>query len=202
MNPYEAALRSLKRDLTRLNVRWALVGGFAVAAYGGARATQDVDAAVAVFDDRDAERLVHQIGLMGYQVVTHIERTDSSRLAGVRLHPNSAPPGLRVDLLFAASGIEQEVVAAAREVDVLPRLKMPVGSRGHLMAMKTLAHSDLRATDVQDVAYLLGDATPSDLEECRGALRLIGERGFGRGRDLQAEFSQFVARFHAEGGEG
>jgi hypothetical protein len=39
-----------------------------------------------------------------------------------------------VDLLFASSGVEAEVVGAAENLEVLPGLWVPVARAGHLLA--------------------------------------------------------------------
>jgi hypothetical protein len=173
MTPLETALRGLKRDLRRLGVRWALVGGMAVATYGSGRSTMDVDAAASVGSDTEAERLVNRLSGLGYQVATLIERKDQQRLAGVRLRPPSGPETLRVDILVAASGIEPEIVAAAQERTIRSGLTLPVAALGHLIAMKLVSVSDYRATDHQDILYLLGQADPTDIDLCRGGIALI-----------------------------
>jgi hypothetical protein len=115
-----------------------------------------------------------------------VEQERTGRLATIRLvPPGEDPSGLVADLLFASSGIEPEVVAAAQALEVLPGLPMPVARLGHLVALKLLARDDrTRPQDRVDLAALLRVARPGDLAEARAAARLIGERGFARGRDL------------------
>ncbi len=55
----EHALLAVASDLTALGRQFALVGGLAVSARAEVRFTRDVDLAVAVVDDADAEQLVH-----------------------------------------------------------------------------------------------------------------------------------------------
>jgi hypothetical protein len=43
LNVLEAALRRVSADLTRPDVQWALIGGFAVSARAEPRFTRDVD---------------------------------------------------------------------------------------------------------------------------------------------------------------
>ena len=87
------------------------------------RLTRDVDLAVAVRGDAEAEALIHALGGQGYAVLTVIEHESLGRLATVRL----APPGQHAggDLLFASSGIEGDVVAAADSLEILPGLPHP-----------------------------------------------------------------------------
>jgi hypothetical protein len=65
-------------------------------------------------------------------------------------------PRAIVDVLFASSGIEPEIVAGA------------------------------------DCDNLLQAAEPADLAEAREALRLIAQRGFHGGKDLQSELARVV----------
>ena len=162
------------------------------------RLTRDADLAVAVADDRDAEALVRALqGRGGWRVVTAIEQDAAGRLATVRLAPAGDPaPGTVVDLLFASSGIEPEIVAAAQPLEAVPGLDAPVARLGHLIALKVLARDDrLRPQDRVDLAALLGRADAAALAEAREALALIGERGFHRGRDLLAALDGAVQEF-------
>ena len=72
-----------------------------------------------------------------------MEQEATSRLATVRLvSPGQTASGVVVDLLFASSGIEPEIVAAADPLEVFPGVTLPVACRGHLIALKTLSRDD------------------------------------------------------------
>lgn len=62
------ALRRVVAHLDGLGVSWALVGGFAVSVRVEPRFTRDVDVAVAVADDRQAEDVVGRLTGVGYRV--------------------------------------------------------------------------------------------------------------------------------------
>ena len=79
----DAAARAAD-DLADLGARFALVGGLAVSVWGEPRYTRDVDLAVAVGRDEDAERLIHGLTRRGYELVTVIEQTKTGRLATAR----------------------------------------------------------------------------------------------------------------------
>jgi hypothetical protein len=49
-----------------------------------------------------------------------------------------------IDLLFGSSGIEDQVVALAGPLEVLPGFVVPVAAVGHLIALKLLARDDAR----------------------------------------------------------
>lgn len=187
MNLVEAALRRIAADLDRHGRSWALVGGFAVSARAEPRFTRDIDIAVAVVDDRAAEDLVRALLSDGYGLRASVEHDEVGRLATIRLTTSPGPPDQHVvvDLLFASSGVEPEIVAAAELIEILPGLTVPVAVTGYLIAIKLLARDDLhRPQDLADLRALLDVATSDDLDHARKAMSLITARGFNRDRDL------------------
>ena len=121
---------------------------------------------------------------LGYSILGALEHTDTGRLATVRLQPPGSS-GAVVDLLFASSGIEPEVVDAAEPLEILPGTTVPVATVGDLLALKILARDDeTRPQDAGDIRGLVRAAKPGDLERARRSVSLIAERGFDRGRDL------------------
>ena len=190
MNLLEAALRRIASDLQRHHRRWALVGGFAVSARAEPRFTRDIDAAVMVENDADAEGLVRALITDGYELLAAVEQDETGRLATVRL---SSPPGgeVVVDLLFASSGIEPEIARSAEPTEIVPGLTLPIATTGHLIALKLLARDDQsRPQDLADLRALRAVATPEDLAAAERAARLISSRGFNRGRDLTAALKE------------
>lgn len=186
LNRLEKVLRTLAEALARHNVRWALVGGLAVSVRTEPRFTRDVDVAVAVASDREAEQLVAALQRQGFRVIEALEQESAGRLAAVRLQPPGEPdPGLVVDLLFASSGIEAELVVRAEKLPVFPSTTAAVASIGDLLALKLLSRDDLeRPQDAVDLRLLLAFATPEDLKVAWQAVQDIQARGFHRGRDL------------------
>ena len=193
----EAALRRIAADLGGLGRRFALVGGLAVSVRSEPRLTRDADLAVLVADDRDAEALVRDLQARAWRVVAAIEQSVAGRLATVRLAlAGEDVRGAVVDLLFASSGIEPEVVAAADPVEVVRGFSVPVARLGHLIALKVLARDDReRPQDRVDLAALLIRADAAALGEARESLTLVTRRGFQRGRDLLAGLDAAVDEF-------
>jgi len=191
----ETTLRAVAHDLRELGRSFALLGGFAVSARVEPRTTKDVDLAVAVDGDEDAERLAFDLSQRGYTVTTTIEQTRSGRLATIR---TMSPAGAVVDLLFASSGIEREVIHAATELEILDGFTIPVAEVAHLIAMKVLARDDRRRPqDRTDLVGLFRVATDDDLRTARAALSLITERGYGRDRSLLEELDQALEELGA-----
>ena len=85
------------------------------------------------------------------------------------------------------AAIEQEVVASADAIEVLPKLTIGVATTGHLIALKVLARDDIqRPQDLVDLRALLQVASAGELTSAREALALITDRGYHRGLDLLA----------------
>jgi hypothetical protein len=183
----ESALRMAAADLNAIGVRWALVGGLAVSARAIPRFTKDLDFAVAVGNDAEAEDVVRRLRVRDYQPVEVLEQDYVKRLSGVRLERKGSD--VVVDLLFASSGIENEVVASADLLEVLPGLTVPVATTAHLIALKVLAG---RSQDLTDLGYLIPAATPADLDDARDAVKLIQSRGFNREQDVVADLEQLI----------
>lgn len=182
-------LRRITADLTALRARHALVGGHAVSARSEPRFTRDLDLAVAVADDRQAEALIRDLGVRGYRIVALIEEEVTRRLATVRLE-HASSPAVVLDLLFATAGIEPELVATASPVTLPSGISMPVASVGHLLALKVLSMDDQRRPlDRADIIALLRVAKPEDVRTAEQAMRLITQRGSNRERDLLALFA-------------
>ncbi len=192
MNSVEAALRRVTADLDRRRLGWALVGGFAVSARAEPRFTRDVDVAVAVIDDRAAEQNVHDLVADGYRLLASVEQDAVGRLATVRLGPVAGD--VVVDVLFASSGIEPEIVRSAEAIEILPGLVVPVARTGHLIALKLLARDDeSRPQDLADLRSLHEVATREDVDLARSAIHLITERGYHRDRDLAAALTALLS---------
>lgn len=189
----QKVLIRLETDARALNLHWALIGGLAVSARAEPRTTQDLDVAVAVGGDREAERVTADFQARGYTLDSVLEHLHSGRLATVRLlAPGQRPGGYIVDLLFASSGVEPEIVAMAESLEVLPGLDVPVATVGHLLALKVLAS---RAKDLDDIERLMNVATAVDLETARETLTLIVERGYARDKDVQTSFAEILASY-------
>jgi hypothetical protein len=192
VKPLLQILQIIGRDLDRMPVPWALIGGLAVGVLGAVRFTKDVDLVLAVDSDRAAERVVYELRQLGYELLLDepaFDHLTTDRLAMVRLRlPERYDLEQVVDLFFALSGIEAEIVEAARPWEVSPGVAFPVASRGDLMALKVQAG---RAQDHRDFRWLLAKATPRDLARARSSLDLIERRGYGE--DLREDFDRVLA---------
>ncbi len=188
----EEVARGAQQALQDLDVGHALIGGLAVSARAEPRFTRDVDLAVAVASDREAEAVIHQLTGRGYRILAVLEQEVTGRLATVRFQPpESGEQETILDLLFSSSGIEPEIVETATEIEAFPDLKLRVAGIGELLALKVLARDDKRRPqEAIDIRTLLVEGPDADLASARKALTLITDRGYHRGRDLLAELER------------
>lgn len=189
---YEALI-VLETDLRAVGVDWVLIGGLAVSARAEPRTTRDVDVAVAVEGDREADGVVRALTGRGYVLREIMEHRTLDRLSTVRLGLRGQDPeGIVADLLFASSGIEAEVVADAQRLEVLPFTYLPVARVGHLLALKVLAARPERPQDYIDAQELLKVADERELLRARQAVDLIIRRGFDRRKDLVGDLETLI----------
>ncbi|MCA9569093.1 MAG: nucleotidyl transferase AbiEii/AbiGii toxin family protein [Myxococcales bacterium] len=175
----------MRDDLDALGAQWAVVGGLAVSVRAEPRFTRDVDVVVGVADDAGAEGVVAALHARGYRPYASIEQLATGRLATERLWAPEGS-GVRVDLLFASSGLEAEVAAAADRLEVLPGLVVPVACAGHLVVLKLLSRDGDRPRDHADLLALAEHLEPAERARAEAAAALVMSRGTHRGRDVPA----------------
>ena len=194
MSRLQAAVSLLSGALRRHRANAALVGGLAVSARAEPRLTRDVDLAVAVAGDDEAEHLVRELVADGFSTTTIVEHERTSRLATVRMTlPGETARGVVGDLLFASSGIEPLIVAHAEPLEVFPDVVVRVAQIGHLIALKLLSRDDrTRPQDRVDLNALFAVATEEEVATTREAIRRIEEGGYARGRNLVAALEEWL----------
>jgi predicted nucleotidyltransferase len=191
MNAVERSLRDFLAARPA-DVALALVGGLAVSARTEPRFTRDLDFAIAVANDDEATHYVFQLRQLGYEIVIALEQTAQHRLSTIRLRHGGRGP--IVDLLFAACGIETEIVQAAAPLQIVAGLFTDVAQVGHLIAMKLVSRDpDRRPHDQQDLVKLANVADDEEWQRAEAAIELIAQRGFSRGRDLRAGLAEIRA---------
>lgn len=159
------------------------------------RFTRDIDLAVAVSDDADAEQLTSDLQAAGFSLQLSLEQQALQRLATVRLvPPGERAEGIIVDLLFASSGLESDICSAAEETAVAEDLVIPVARVGHLVAMKLLSRADHRPQDAVDLQALLTVLTPAERARAITAVERIERLGANRGKPLRKELDQLLKK--------
>lgn len=194
MTGVATVLRRALADLTEQEVAVALIGGLAVSTRAEPRFTRDTDLAVAVEGDAQAERVLFGLRGRGYRPLSAFEHLDTGRLSTVRLvPPGSSEDGVLLDLLFASSGIEPEIVRDAEPMTVFAGVRAPVARVGHLVALKLLsADPRRRPQDLVDLRGLVPLLDEEELARCHLAITTIRERGYHRGRDLEAALADLL----------
>jgi hypothetical protein len=191
MNSVERALRDFLAARPT-DVAVALVGGLAVSARAEPRFTRDLDFAISVANDDEAAQYVFSLRQLGYDIVTALEQTAQHRLSTIRLRRGGKGP--IVDLLFAACGIEVEIVRDAEPLEIASGVVTDVAQVGHLIAMKLVSRDPKhRPHDQQDLVSLAAVADNEEWRRAAAAIELILERGFSRGRDLRAGLAEVRA---------
>jgi hypothetical protein len=169
-----AALRATSRC-------YALVGGVAVSFRATPRFTRDVDLVVLVDNDDDAEQLVFSLREYGFRIVATVEQKAQKRLGTARLESSN---GVIVDLLFANSGIEPEIVRHATVVQMESVGAVSIARAEELLAMKILSMSPKRPQDMVDAQNLIAFNADIDLKMVRKNLSTMVERAYHRDEDL------------------
>ncbi len=194
-------LRRSAECLDEIGARYALVGGLAIGVRVEPRFTRDVDLAIAVDSDADAEAVAGHLIHSGFRLMMELDHTDTNRIATLRmLPPGIAVPSqdgdapLLVDLLFTTSGIEPEVVAGAERRKVQEGLVVPVAKMEHLIAMKVVSVRDERPQDEVDLRQLLRRSSPQQVQAAKQLIDLVIARGLHRNRDLHATLNHFLSR--------
>lgn len=187
MSKLVQTLRALL-DVFPTDRTFAVVGGLAVSARTEPRFTRDLDLAIAVENDAEAESVVFGLQGGGFTVVATIEHATMHRLATVRLRQHPRAPF--VDLLFASCGVEPEIASAASPLQLLG-VTVPVATVGHLIAMKLISRDPKRRPrDQQDLVELARVADVLEWRRAEASVVLIQQRGFSRGRDLVAGLAE------------
>ncbi len=192
MSDPELVLRRICSQLDAADLKYALVGGLAVSVRTTPRFTKDVDLAVLVATDDEAENFSHKLQDRGYKILAVLESKVNGHLSTVRFASDDATfMEADVGLIFASSGIEPEIVQQAEITSVLG-LDVPVARLGHLLALKVLSEDVDRKQDGLDIESLLKVAGIEEIDEARRAMALITERGFNRQKDLETLFDTLL----------
>jgi len=78
-------------------------------------------------------------------------------------------------------------------IEIVPGLRVPVATIGHLIAVKVLARDDeTRPQDRGDLLVLRTVAGVADRYQARDAVDLIAARGYQRGRDLATALTELL----------
>jgi hypothetical protein len=125
---FDEVLKTFGEFFDRERIRYAVIGGLAVQAWGRSRLTKDVDFAVDV-DARD--QVIAFAESLGYETL-HVSVAYSNHV--------SAEPRLgRVDFMYVSGPTAERVFAATVRKPIVTGVEAPVASAEHLAMMKAIA---------------------------------------------------------------
>jgi hypothetical protein len=125
---FDEVLRTFSEFFEREGVRFAVVGGLAVHAWGGSRYTKDVDVLI---ERSDRERVLAFAESMGYETLNVNESFSN--------HEHSDPRLGRIDILYVNHETAEKMFAATSVKPIVGDYEGPVASPEHLAMMKGLA---------------------------------------------------------------
>lgn len=144
---FELVFRELLERFNKQNIRFALIGGFALHVAGFTRATKDIDFLVETEDLGKVKGIMAQLGY---------ELTHESAEFSNYWHP-AAPLG-RVDYLHAHREYTRKMLVRAKKHVILENFEVPVLIPEDIIGLKvqSMVNNPKRhALDMADIEYLL-----------------------------------------------
>ena len=144
---FDDVLRTFASFFERESIRYAVIGGLALQAWGHSRFTRDIDFVV----ERTArDRVVEFAESLGFETL-HVSEGYSNHL--------HAESGLgRVDLMYVDPDTASKLFASTSRKTIVGDASAPVPAPEHLLAMKAMAMKnapDRVLIDAPDVRFLL-----------------------------------------------
>lgn len=127
----KTVLHNLVGFFDREGIDHALIGAFALKAYGYVRATQDVDFLVR---SRDQDKIVHYLESLGYETLY--------RSKGFSNHVHALAKLGRIDFVYVEGETAETILSQSKPVLVLEDVRLPVVRAEHLIALKVFAMSN------------------------------------------------------------
>lgn len=237
-NGLERSYARLGQAFDGLDMPWALAGSLAVSARLEPAYMTHAGVVLHVSDEELAHRTLDRLQETGLHLLSvteqmsvknwdhehgrpadpaniEIEPHPNGVVAGARLVDDTGDRDLELDLVFAASGIEPEIIAAADRLEILPGQPFAVARTGHLIALTLLSYSETGRPPLAanfasmdeysseqayegirehaDLNALTGAAREEDWRLAWEAVDLMATRSATRSRDLRAAMAAFLA---------
>ena len=144
---FQRILKTLVHELGERDVRFGVVGGVALAAYGIARMTVDLDL---VAEGEEQERVVEVLESLGYETL--------HRSRGYSNHQHADQALGRVDVVYVRGTTSRRLFDACRRLEGPGGVEVSVPSAEHLAAMKLVAMKndpDRLWQDLADIRQLM-----------------------------------------------
>ena len=147
-------------------ISYALIGAFALKAYGHVRATRDLDFLV-IADAQ--EKVIHYLESIGYET---LHQSD-----GFSNHQHAIPKLGRIDFVYVSGETSKEIFRASRCLPLFGDPPLPVVSPEHLAALKIFAmknNPDRALQEMADIKFLL--SLPGvDIKAIKGYFKKYGQ---------------------------
>jgi hypothetical protein len=141
---FERMLKEVARFFEREDFNYAVIGAFALHAYGRSRATRDLDF---VTESQAQQNLIAFLEGLGYETL-HVSSGYSNHL-----HRDLAMG--RLDFVYVSGNTSQQLFGSARKLLVLGEISLPVPRIEHLVAMKVQAMKNDPERTFQEMADIL-----------------------------------------------
>jgi hypothetical protein len=141
---FERMLKEVAGFFEREGLRYAVIGAFALHAYGRSRATTDLDF---VTDSQSQQKLIAFLEGLGYETL-HVS-------SGYSNHLHRDPAMGRLDFVYVSGDTSKQLFASARRLLVLGKMSAPVPRVEHLAAMKVQAMKNDPERTFQEMADIL-----------------------------------------------
>lgn len=162
----KAIFRNLIGFFKQAEIDYAVVGAFALKAYGYLRATQDVDFLVRAAHQ---SRIITYLESLGYETIY--------RSTGYSNHVHPLANLGRIDFIYVEGETADIILSEATPLLVLDDISVPVVRAEHLIALKVFAMKndpERSFREMADLQYLL-KLPGLDLEEIRGYFEKYGQ---------------------------
>ena len=144
---FKNMLKLLIEFFEKEHIDYALIGAFALKAYGYTRATQDIDIVVR---RKDQNKIVAKLETIGFETIY--------RSSGYSNHVHPISKAGRLDFVYVDGRTAETIFRAVRELFVLDDIRVPVVCPEHLVALKLFAiknNPQRLLRDLADIKYLV-----------------------------------------------
>lgn len=164
---FKEVFQLLIKSFEREKMDYALIGAFALKAYGYVRTTQDVDFLVRA---EDQDKIISYFeSALGYETIY--------RSTGYSNHVHPLAGLGRIDFVYVKGDTAEKIFRESRRLLILGDLSLPVVKPEHLIALKVFAmknNPDRALREMADIKELL-DLPGIDFEEVQEYFKKHGQ---------------------------
>ena len=150
----------------REEIDYALIGAFALKAYGYVRATQDVNFLVR---RENQPRIIKYLESLGYDTI--------HKSSGYSSHLHPLLKLGRIDIVYVAGDTADTIFSETKRLLLLEEIHIPVVKPEHLVALKVFAIKNdpaRRLRELADIQYIMS-LSEIDLEEVKSYFEKYGQ---------------------------